>query len=323
MATIIHSVSLANDLSRLIKNNYRAVSPIKKLKPDPKLSRAFMAGLVEAAMKYGICEPLYKTRDLKAIFLMTKVQLVPGLTLHWGLAETDRSRKAEQWLIAKLKEHSGFFADSSMLEFPAYLRAALPKLEKMGFFVDSVKTFGEVQTSHERLTQTSNSFSDPASLGLSIERLRRVDDLKQITRIEEREFRQNPQFGWFVSSNSWLRHSLQTRKQYLNSSEARLYVVKKDRKVLGYFGCTPMPTIFRGKFAGTDFVFDKSIQGKGLSYVGYRMLLEFMLENKIDFFGGNTSQAPTMKLSRLMGRKPVSFILRFGKGYFSENHFRI
>jgi hypothetical protein len=322
MAKNLHGASLANDLSRLIKSNYRAVSPIKKLKPNPKLSRAFMAGLVEAAMKYGICEPLYKGRALKAIFLMTKVQLVPGLPLHWGLVETDRSREAERWLITKLKEHSGFFADSSMLEFPAYLRASLPKLEKAGFFVDSVKTFGEVRASHRRLTQVSKSFSDPASLGLSIERLRRVDDLRQITRIEEREFRRNPQFGWFVPSKNWLKHSFRTRKQCLNSPDACLYMVKKGKKVLGYFGCTPMLTTFRGKFAGTDFVFDKSIQGKGLSYVGYRMLLEFMLEDKIDFFGGNTAQAPTMKLSKLMGRKPVNFILRFGKGHFPRSHFR-
>jgi hypothetical protein len=119
----------------------------------------------------------------------------------------------------------------------------------------------------------------------------------------------------------WLDHQYKIRLENLKNPDACMRVIKKGQKVVGYFGYSSQPGIFKGKNAGTEFVFDKSIQGKGFSFVAYRLLLEHMIAGKIDFFMGNTSQPAVLKAAQIMGRVTQNYALRFGQSYFQAKHF--
>ena len=80
-----------------------------------------------------------------------------------------------------------------------------------------------------------------------------------------------------------------------------------------------LPTL--ALLGGAEFVFDKSIQGKGLSKIGYRILLDDMVKGNADFFMGNTSQIGVLKNAKSMGRVPVNFCLRFTEGHFKTQYF--
>jgi len=112
------------------------------------------------------------------------------------------------------------------------------------------------------------------------------------------------------------------RVSVLKREDCSLYILKNKRgTVKGYFGFyTHMHPVF-GPLAGPEFVFDKSIQGKGLSTMAYKILLEDMVKAKVKFLSGHTSQIGVFKNAKSMGRVPVNFALRHSPGYFGKKYF--
>lgn len=316
---VINSQRLSNDLAKLISNNYRKKAILRNFHPNSYALRRFTKGCIEGAMKRGVCEFLYQDKQLKAFFLLLYTQLAPGLPFYRGFVQTDQSKESEKWVIEKLETQSSFFTENSMMDFPHYLKHLLPQVYLKGYFIDSVRTVGRPKEAYANLMK----FRNPKNSidGCTIEKIKNKNDLKQIQKIEFKEFKRNPQYGWFVSSKPWLDNQYKLRFENLKNPEAFMRVIKKGKKVLGYFGYSAQAGIFNGKNAGIEFVFDKSIQGKGFSLVGYRIMLENMIEKNIDFFMGNTSQPSVLKAAKIMGRVPQNYVIRFGKSFFQAKHF--
>lgn len=318
----LSSVNLGEGLTTIVLQNYRKVPLLPKFRPAPQALNAFAKGCVEASMRQGICDPFYVDKKLKALFLLGHVQLVPGFPLYWGFVETDRSKESDKWLLDRLKKHLPFFEPSTMLEIPHYLQHLLPKFYSLGYFIDTVRTVGSPGVAYKRLMEARAPEDNLDRLGLSVSKLRSVAELRQVEEIERAEFKRNPQFGWFVNSEKFLDQMFEMRKNNANDPSSCLRVIKRGNEVLGYFGYNRQPGFFNGSTVGSDFVFHRRIQGKGISHVGYRILLEHMIQNKVDFFYGNTSQKPILKLAKIMGRVPQTYMIRAGKGAFSAKYFR-
>jgi len=315
-----NSSLFAKDLSALIIRNYRVKPPLKDWRTDLPVLKKFTHSCIKASMINGICEPFYSKGKLKAFLLIGKVHLGPKIPMYWGFIETDGSKEADQWVLKKMKEHLSFFTTDTMLELPYYLHHLLKPLYKAGFFIDSVRTVGNSKSASQRLLESGKHLKARAQ-GLSFQPLKTLAELKHIQIIQKEEFRRNPQYGWFVGSDAWLKQSLESRKADLKNPEACQYVIKKGSQTLGYFGYSLYPGL-NGPMAGTEFIFHRSLQGRGLSYVGYKILLEHMIKNDVAFFSGNTSQLPILKAARLMGRVPLFYMIRAGKSHFDLDHFR-
>jgi hypothetical protein len=312
------SVVMARDLADLILE--RGL-PIQGLQFKHKSLGEHCRGFIEMAMAKGICRPFYKNEKLKAIFLIGEVPFAPGFSLYWGIIESDGSREAGKWLIERLKENRSFMTENSILEMPVHLRGLIPHLYRLGYFIDSVRTIGDATIALPRLLSHKRAQVDIKDHGLTVSRLKSISELRQIREIEKREFKRNPKFGWFQSTEGWLTHATNRRRENMSDKTIPMFVFKKGNRVVGFFAGTPDSRYFRPRILGIEFVFDRSIQGKGLSYIAYRVLLEAMLEHGSKFFLGNTAQSPVMKLSKLMGRRPMSYSLRFGKAAFPHSHF--
>ena len=62
-------------------------------------------------------------------------------------------------------------------------------------------------------------------------------DLMTVKEIERKEFKRNPQYGWFVSDEAWLKNSFNERGDSLKDKKCSAYVLKdKKNKVKGFFG---------------------------------------------------------------------------------------
>lgn len=62
------------------------------------------------------------------------------------------------------------------------------------------------------------------------------------------------------------------------------------------------------KTGGFSFFLHHSIQGLGITKTGYRLLLEFLLKNKVRKFYGGTSQPAIQSLGKIMKRE-VQFVI--------------
>ncbi len=174
----INSKKLSNDLAKLILNNYRHKTIIKNFSPNPKAIKSFTKGCIEGAMKRGICEFLYQENQLNAFFLLFYIELAPGLPFYWGFVQTDQSKDTDKWVLKKLKTHSSFFTENSMMDFPYYLKHLLPQVYREGYFIDSVRTVGVPKEAYVKLMKSRNP---KASMdGYTIENIKNKSDLKQI-----------------------------------------------------------------------------------------------------------------------------------------------
>ena len=71
-----------------------------------------------------------------------------------------------------------------------------------------------------------------------------------------------------------------------------------------------------------SLIFDRSIQGLGISKTAYRVALEEGLRQGAVSFRGGTSQIPVMKLGLSMGRVKVSYLLEQREAHFPAEHFK-
>ncbi len=288
--------------------------------PKSDLKKGLKAFILES-LKSGAFSYFYKNNKLQGYFLFTKTNIAPNLPMIMGLINCNSNKSSLQWLTHQLKENSYILNENSILELPYVQKSILPNLEKLGLYVDTVRLMGKVNECHINLNKETNNTSNFRDHSLKCEKAK-IGDLKAITQLERQEFNRNPQYGWFVTHPSWLKQTSNERKDAIKKGAHSLFVIKNKRnKVKGYFGMIPQQVPIFKKIGAPEFVFDYSIQGKGLSNLAYKILLEEMKKKNCTYIVGYTAQMGVFKNAKKMGRLPIKFALRYAKGHFPRNYF--
>ena len=323
MANHWNSVKLSKDYARLAIQNVQKSKHFGGAKVRHGELAKMMLRYIEGSMKHGVCDFLYHQGELEGILLLGKNRLARDLKVWFGTAEIKGNARSKRWLQDKFLYHQDLLCDRNlMFDLPQHLEKLLPYFLKSGFHIESVRSMASPKLAYRNLIRLKNPPAGLDDLGYSIVRPNKRD-LEMVLKIERNEFKRNPQYGWFVSRNEWLQESLRRRVIMLKEKGSSIYVIKDKKKVRGYFSCTFRKSPMWGKLAEPEFVFDQGIQGKGFSKTAYRTVLEDMLKKKSDFFRGNTAQGPVIGLGKLMGRKPTSYFLKYGKGHFKAAHFKM
>ena len=177
-------------------------------------------------------------------------------------------------------------------------------ISKLGFARESLLLSGKPGPALTALTQKLKPPKDLQHLGLRVERLTRRS-IVDVIKLNRQEFLGDPKHGWFCA-----------KKKYLELMKKELIEATKQLNHSHYI-------ILNGKkgTAGMTFVFDQSIQGRGVVKTAYRILLEDMKKLRIKTFMGGTSQKAVLSLGKLMKQEPTCYILRFGSKTFKSSDF--
>lgn len=230
------------------------------------------------------------------------------------------SKRALLWIDEKLRERRTFLNSRTEIHIPSGDRGLGRILLKNGFAIETVILIGEVNKSYRRLMQKKKPEKDLLAYGYSVSFLQEKKEVLQALPIEKNEFGRNPQFGWFLA----LPEVQRKRRKILMSAirKGHTIVIKdKNEKVKGIVDFPVHSSEFYGDCGGVGLVLARELQGRGFAKIIYRILLEEFRRKKIKYFKGGTSQRPVMKLGKLMGRESISYVLRYGKGYFSPEYF--
>ncbi|MBC86021.1 MAG: hypothetical protein CL677_02490 [Bdellovibrionaceae bacterium] len=312
---------LLDDLVDLVVTNRRRVPLFRKSSFSKMGIRKQMETHILKALSCGVFEYKYHRNKLVAFLLLNRVELAPGLPVFMGTVNATENKVAKDWVFERLENLKFLFNSSTQIILPVHLRSMLPQLSELGFNIDTVRLMGSVPKCIEKLQYSE----DPTELfrrhRLSLHTAT-AEDLEQVREIERREFSRCPEYGWFVSEKAWLDNMLNARLDSLKDDTIKCHVLKsKSGKVKGYFGSFNQADPSFGMVGGPELIFDRSIQGKGLSKPAYQIILQDLLKGKAKYLSGNTSQVGVLKHAQTMGRVPVSYFLRFHPGYFDRDHF--
>lgn len=315
------SSKLLADVTELVYKNTLKINLFKKNPPNKNGMKSMLKGYINGAIRCGVFDYQYKEDRLEAFIIFTKANFAPGVTVTMGTLNCTGTKSSLDWVKEKLTEYAILFNSRSHFELPIHLKKMLPYMENLGFSIDTLKLIGRPDECQKKFSRNFGSNKKFEDYGLQL-CIPTKKDLMVVKEIERKEFKRNPQYGWFVSDEAWLKNSFNERVDSLKDKKCSAYVLKDKRnKVKGFFGVNLRKTPNFGLLGGPEFVFDKSIQGKGLSKIGYRILLDDMVKGKADFFMGNTSQIGVLKNAKSMGRAPINLCLRFTKGHFKTQYF--
>lgn len=229
-----------------------------------------------------------------------------------------KDARALKWLLGTLKEEKSSLDDNTFIFLAASYANFLPELFELGFSVDSLILEGDPKKALKLLKRNLNPPEDLRHLGLSIRRAEKKD-ISKILKLSKTEFTRNPQFGWFCASPKFLKAQRIELTRGMRRKDHSHYVIEKGKNFLGYFGSDASR---EKKLAGITLLFDPAIQGKGAVKTAYYILLKDMVLKNVSDFRGGTSQTPVLKISKIMGRRMVSCLLRFQKSAFPKDHFK-
>lgn len=157
---------------------------------------------------------------------------------------------------------------------------------------------------------------------MNVSRITRKSEISAVLKLFKQEFGKNPQFGEWAGKPGYLRAIGQDMIAALSSGKLESFVIKQKRKILGYFGTYSSPANARyPSMAGIEIVLDRSIQGKGIAKICYRMMFEHLSKTRIKLVKGGTSQPAVLALAKAFKRQPFAYLMKFNSKYFSSNHF--
>jgi hypothetical protein len=190
------------------------------------------------------------------------------------------------------------------------------RLAQGGLFVHAVTFLGRVDEALAKLRADAIP-ADFDRWGLTCAPFCQCEDKDAVVALHGSAFEER--YGWFLTKPDFL-VKLREDLSKENAKTESHFVIKNKRQVVGYFAGGVDPTPQWGRRAGMHFVLAHEWQGKGLSRVMYRMLLEAHARNDARVFFGGTSQPPVLKLARQLGRVPTDWI--FGrKTHFPLDYF--
>lgn len=315
------SPKLIEDMACLVLENASRNPVLKDELPLKSGIKKLLTGTSKLAIRKGFFDSLYVRDKLQAYLLLTRVEFAPGIPVTYGIVNGRNTKTAKKWLGQTIKELEFLIDSETTLEVPIHYKNDLDMFEELGFFIDTVRLIGRPKTclrNFEKNLPAKVPFED---LGLMASEAS-LNDLKQLKNLEFREFKRNPQYGWFVANDIWINYAYERRVSSKKKKSGKALVLKdKHKNLLGYFGYDMDQTPQYGLMAGSELILDQSLQGKGLSKFCYHELLKDMVSKKAKLLMGNTAQLGVLKHAKTMGRLPLSFSMRHSPGHFPKEHF--
>lgn len=227
---------------------------------------------------------------------------------------------AMDWLRSEAQRRRGCFATNTELLLDLPYEGLLSDLVGVGLHVESVILHGCPTKALDMLGRDRPDFRRH---DLECRRLTDVSTVDAILELQERLFRANPEYGWFVALPGHLQAKQDELFQELQDGSPFRFVLARNHKVLGTFAFTP---VFDhpcwGTIASVEVMLDPEIQGRGVGRDAYREMLHAMEAAHISVFRGGTSHPAVLRLSERMGREVRAWEIRAGEPAFAHDHFR-
>ena len=309
--------SLAKEIANFVLHRLRKHQAfVEKKSSSSELQKQYYQILNEAT-KSGVIETFYSSsKKLMAVLIIhsnkTGPLRVPSIDC---LVEFNtRSIQAKKWVFAKLLENKNLLNENFCLFLDSHYKSTLKDLLKLGLYVDLKVTVGNPKVALAALKKKYTLPNDLSHLGLSVEPLKNKSQAKKIVEIFSSELKHNSAYRWFKGNKKYLNQRLKQLIKSIHNPNCFSFVIKKGRTVVGYFyvDINKKDPIFKSR-SNTEFIFDKSIQGMGISKWAYSFLLKIMVQNRIKTFIGGTNQLSILHLNKVMKRQSFAFVVRKGK----------
>ncbi len=305
---------LQNKRHRGFINDAKSTKAIKKM----------MNKFYHQASEGGIIESYWHRGKLQAIFLIFEEKDSSlGKTEHKiYTAENPKSKKSWNWIKSNFKKYSNSYGKDTTFWLHGQDKPKLLFFEKIGFNIEALIQMGVPSVGLSKLERAYRPKDNFEEFGLICDSIKTKGEVDEVMKIYKSYFTRNPQYCSFATNPGQLKSMREELTEAKRSGDSHVYIIKdKKRKVLGMFSMSIGTDPFFGKRAGMEFVFSKTLIGKGFSKVAYKILLKKMIKEDVRYYFGGTSQPAVIKLGKLMERWPLGFFLSYGEGFFPRSHF--
>lgn len=279
------------------------------------LNSAKKAGVVECFLKNGKLRSALIISE-KPIFYHGKPYLLAKILLRGNDPE------ALRWMRGALMEHRRFFKKPFLIRLDEKNRELLADLRKLNVNIQLAIFGGDPKLALKKLIEHYGPLSWKDHPEFEVRHLRTEAEIEKVISIMKSEFKLNPRYGWMIGSKEFLKNEREMLDRQRRKKRKTNYIVLKNGKIVGHFGFqASQGDPFGRRSASMTLNFGRTIQKRGLAKLAYFTLLTRMCELEIENFLGATAQEPVLKLSRLMKRPLIAYMLKTGKPHFKPSYF--
>jgi hypothetical protein len=302
-------------LDRLVDLRLRRLSGFPEYRRDRAARRLLRQQLADCLSTAQWVETYGRGEAIAgAVILTAPEKSIRGLDQVLCLVECNaEDDQARGWCAQTLQRLARRFDDRHALLLSVAHRALLPELLRLGLGIDTLLLHGEPETALQRLGGPARAAQGKLrDADLNIAPLGSAQQVEQILALRSSYFAANPQFAPGNPSTT-IGPAQQERIDafvgakliaQLEQDPATHFVVLRGATVLGSFGLTVTDNALLGRCAGVEIALDPSIHGHGLARLAYGMLLQRMIELRVDLFRGRTAHPAVIHLARRM-RRPL------------------
>jgi hypothetical protein len=231
---------------------------------------------------------------------MPRVKNQQGLSVFY---DNKNLKKIKPWLketIAEISKSSPRFTQVYLN--PKEDLALGSCLPKAGFDTRYEILLGETNTALKNLMNKKKPFADLKHLDLEIKEVKTAAKLSDVMKLQKKVSNASRSHTYFAHTPAQLKKDKIEYAQIISEKSGMILGVYRNKALLG-----AMIVGIHGegthKSGGISLFLHSSIQGKGVSKTGYRLMLEFLKKNKVATFMGGTSQPAVLALGKVMKRK--------------------
>lgn len=220
-------------------------------------------------------------------------------------------KKALVWLKERLGEFAMTASEGTTVNIkPKDETFFKGTMQRTGFNVRYELLAGKPEVALRELIRKRNPPEILEHIGLQIRPFHSQKNLTAAMRLQRRVSLQSRQHTFFSHTSETLRKDKQEYAAIIRHKTGLILGIYRDGELLGMMMTTIFASRSGSKMAGFSFFLDRSIQGQGIASTGYRLLLTFLVKQKVSVFTGGTSQPAIRKLGQIMKReiKAVSYV---------------
>ena len=236
------------------------------------------------------------------IFMKPIARRVKGERVLFFEYDSKCRAQALPWIKARvLKEGTAAPLNTRMGSSPEDSSVFDKIARRAGFNIRYEILLGETAKALKNLIKAKNPPLDLKHLGIEFRVLKTKAEVEAANKVQKRVFSQVPQHGNFSHTKIQLAKDKKEFLEMIQTGRGKILGFYRKNKLMGFMAGF-VPTDKRS-YAGITICLDPKIQGLGITKTGYRILLQYFVDNKINTFQGGTSQPAVKKLAEIMERK--------------------
>lgn len=270
-----------------------------------------------------------KNGNIEAFFAISKASRIDSIRgkchyVIFGYSEEEDIA----WIKANFLKHKGMLFKESIIEVLVKDEELARFFCENGFFIESVGTFGYVDSSLKILkNRYPNIDKQFESYNLELEPFIDSKDIPEMIKLWELVFKKNPEYFYCGARKTFLHKHLEFLEGKIQAycsgdQKSILYLIKKNGRILGYCDTgIHNQNPWSESNAGTQFCLLPELRGKKIGVYCYWLMLQDLKSVGVKTFSGNTSNPAVMNLSLKLKRIPTNYLMIKGKGFFSPDYF--